>query len=69
VYLSIAVRSRVLLIVSTVAILAYISYFTSEHFLDSLGWPIVLILLGLLLIGLSAAAMRINRRYIARAAA
>jgi len=68
VYLSIAVRSRVLLIVSTVAILAYISYFTSEHFLDSLGWPIVLILLGLLLIGLSAAAMRINRRYIARAA-
>lgn len=68
VYLSIAVRSRALLIVNTVAILAYISYFTGEHFLDSLGWPIVLILLGLLLIGLSAAAMRINRRYIARAA-
>lgn len=68
VYLSIAVRSRVLLFVCTVAILAYISYFTGEHFLDSLGWPIVLILLGLLLIGLSAAAMRINRRYINRPA-
>lgn len=68
IYLSIALKSRMLLLVSTVSILTYISYFTGEHFLDSLGWPIVLILLGLLLIGLSAAAMRINRRYIARAA-
>ncbi len=66
VYLSIVVRSRVLLFVSTVAILAYVSYFSAEHFSDSLGWPFVLILLGLLLIGLSAAAMRINRRFIAR---
>lgn len=63
VFLSTYVRSRTLLFVCTVAILAYISYFTSEHFLDSLGWPLVLILLGLLLILLSAGAMRINRRY------
>lgn len=67
VYLSIVVKSRVLLFVSTVAILGYVSYFSAEHFSDSLGWPIVLILLGLLLIGLSAAAMRINRRYIVKA--
>lgn len=67
VYLSIAVRSRTLLLSGTVAILGYISYFTGEHFLDSLGWPMVLILLGLSLIGLSAAAVRINRRYISRA--
>ena len=69
VYLSIVVKSRVLLFVSTVAILGYVSYFSAEHFSDSLGWPIVLILLGLMLIGLSAAAMRINRRYIARPSA
>ena len=35
---------------STVAILAYISYFTSEHFQDSLGWPLVHIVLDLCLL-------------------
>jgi uncharacterized membrane protein len=64
VFLSTWVRSRTLLFVSTVAILAYIGYFTAEHFKDSLGWPLVLILLGLAFIALSAIAMRINRRYI-----
>jgi hypothetical protein len=64
VFLSTWVRSRALLFVSTVAILGYIGYFTAEHFRDSLGWPLVLILLGLAFIALSAIAMRINRRYI-----
>jgi hypothetical protein len=64
VFLSTWVRSRTLLFVSTVAILAYISYFTAENFQDSLGWPLVLILLGLIFIALSAIAMRINKRYI-----
>jgi hypothetical protein len=64
VFLSTWVRSRTLLFVSTVAILAYIGYFTAENFRDSLGWPLVLILLGLVFIALSAVAMRINKRYI-----
>lgn len=64
VFLSTWVRSRTLLFTSTVAILAYISYFTSEHFQDSLGWPLVLILLGLIFIALSTIAIRINKRYI-----
>ena len=67
VFLSTWVRSRTLLFVSTVAILAYISYFTNEHFQDSLGWPLVLILLGLIFIALSTIAMRISRRYISDA--
>lgn len=58
------VRSRTLLIASTVAILAYISYFTSEHFKDSMGWPLLLILLGLVFIAVSAIAISINKRYI-----
>jgi hypothetical protein len=64
VFLSTWVRSRTLLFTSTAAILAYIGYFTAEHFRDSLGWPLVLILLGLIFIALSAVAMRINKRYI-----
>ena len=64
VYLSVYVRSRTLLVCGTVSILSYIGYFTSLHFLESWSWPLALILLGLVLIGLSAAAVRINQKYI-----
>lgn len=65
VFLSTFVRSRTLLGISTLAILAYVSYFTGEHFLDSMGWPFLLMLLGLLMIALGSIAVRINNRYIA----
>lgn len=65
VFLSTWAKSRSLLFVGTVAILGYVGYYTSEHFTDVVGWPIALILFGLLLIGLSAVAFRINRKYIA----
>jgi hypothetical protein len=64
VYLSAAIQSRTLLLVATAAILAYTGWFTGEHFADSLGWPLALVLFGLLMIGLSAVAFRIDRQYI-----
>ena len=64
VYLSAAIQSRTLLIVATGAILAYTGWFTGEHFADSLGWPLALVLFGLLMITLSALAFRIDRQYI-----
>ncbi len=64
VYLSAAIHSRTLLLVATAAILAYTAWFTGEHFANSLGWPLALMLFGLLMIGLSAAAYKIDRRYI-----
>jgi MFS family permease len=64
VYLSVVVHSRMLLFVSTLAILAYTGYFTGEHFADSVGWPIALIVFGLVMIGLSALAVRIDRDYV-----
>lgn len=67
VYLSVAAQSRTLLFVATLAILAYTGWFTSEHFADSVGWPIALVVFGLLLIGLSAMAFRIDRTYLQRA--
>jgi hypothetical protein len=65
VYLSTYVKSRSLLAIGTVAILGYIGYFTERHFVDVAGWPLALIALGIVMIGLSAAALRINQRYIA----
>jgi hypothetical protein len=64
VYLSVVVHSRTLLVVGTLAILAYTGWFTGEHFADSLGWPLALILFGMLMIALSALAVRIDRLYV-----
>lgn len=64
VVLSVHARSRVLLAVGTIAMLGYIAYFTEQRFVDSLGWPLVLVLLGVVLIGISAAALGLDRRYI-----
>jgi hypothetical protein len=64
VYLSIVLRSRTLLIVATLAILGYTGWFTREHFADSVGWPIALIMFGIFMIGMSALALRIDRDYV-----
>jgi hypothetical protein len=64
VYLSVALHSRMLLFVATMAILAYTGWFTGEHFADSVGWPISLIAFGMFMIGLSALAFRIDRDYV-----
>ena len=64
VYMSTVVRSRTLLFVSTVGMLTYIGYFSAKNFVNSIGWPIALVLFGLLLIGMSAMAFKINKKYI-----
>lgn len=66
VYLSVLLRSRTLLVVGTLAILAYTGWFTGRHFANSIGWPLALILFGLLMILLSALAFRIDRNYVRR---
>jgi len=43
--LSVKVKSRTLLLVSTFALLGYLGYFTNQYFADILGWPIALIIL------------------------
>ncbi|HEY8518802.1 MAG TPA: DUF2157 domain-containing protein [Gammaproteobacteria bacterium] len=66
IYASTLRRSRALLIVGVVAMLAYIGYFTADRFADAVGWPLALIAFGLALLALSAWAVRLDRRYIAR---
>ena len=64
VFLSIVARSRSLLAVGTLALIAYIGYFIAEHFANNLNAPIVLMFAGFLLIAIGAAAVRINNKYI-----
>jgi hypothetical protein len=46
--------------------LSYIGYFTAQHFVHSVGWPVALILLGLMFFAISSFALRIRKQYIAR---
>ncbi len=62
---SVYARSRIILIISTLFLLSYISYITGEYFADSVGWPISLVVLGFIFIGLGYVSININKKYIA----
>ena len=40
-------KSKMLLITSIAALLVYIGYFSYKHFEESLGWPVILIIIGI----------------------
>ena len=61
-YACVRLQSRALLLTTVLAMLGFIGYFTAEHFVDSLGWPISLVLMGVAFIGVGTLAMRIKRQ-------
>lgn len=64
IWASTVLRSRTLLATGTLALLVYVGWFSGRHFADSIGWPLLLILLGALMMGAGTAAVRLHRRYI-----
>jgi uncharacterized integral membrane protein len=56
------------LALSTIFLLAHVSFITSEYFADSLGWPITLVILGFVFIGLAYFSVTINKKYIKNSA-
>lgn len=63
-FLSVYMKSRIILVMSTIFLIAHVSYITREYFADSLGWPISLVILGFVFIGLGYASIAINKKYI-----
>lgn len=61
-YLSVLASSRTLLTVSVMTLLAYLIYYTDEYFKNVVGWPIAMVLIGLIMIGISAYAVKLGRR-------
>lgn len=59
--ISTRMHSRTLLLVSTGALLGFLGYFTDEYFADVTGWPVALMIMGFLLIGVSAYAIRLGQ--------
>ncbi len=65
-FVSAYMRSRSILVVSTLFLLAYVSYITGEYFADSIGWPVALVILGFIFIGLGYVSININKKYISQ---
>lgn len=64
IYLSLIVRSRALLFNGTVAVLSFLAYYTAEYFEDSSSWPIIMLVVGFVLIGMGKVVFELDRRYI-----
>jgi hypothetical protein len=68
IYGSVLARSRVLLSVSAVLMLAYIGRFSEKYFAHTLGWPITLIVGGGFMIALGVLVIKLNIKYMAPSA-
>ncbi|NOX51483.1 MAG: DUF2157 domain-containing protein [Gammaproteobacteria bacterium] len=64
VWVGVWAQSRALNFAATLGILGYTAYFTGHYFADSIGWPLALMAIGFALIGISVAALRIDRKYL-----
>jgi len=58
------IRNRIILFVSALFLVAHLIYITNEYFADSIGWPISLVILGFLFIGLGYFSITISKKYI-----
>lgn len=66
VFLSSELKSRSMLVLSALYLMVYIGKLTGEYFADNLGWPLALVLCGLLLMGIGYLAFSVNKRYLRR---
>jgi len=64
IFLAVFLKSRSILALSTLFLLIHVSYITGKYFADSIGWPVSLVILGFLFIGLGYMSVTINKRYI-----
>ena len=61
-YLCVVLESRALLFTTVIAMLSFIGYYSAEHFSDSLGWPLTLVLIGVAFLSVGAIALKVKRR-------
>lgn len=64
IFLSIYLKSKSFLVFGSMYLMVYILKLTGEYFADSMGWPLALVMTGLLLIGIGYAAFALNKKYI-----
>lgn len=68
-FVSVRAYSRTLLVVGVLSMIGYLGYYTDEYFSDIIGWPIALVVLGFVMIGIGAYAVKLARRISTESAA
>jgi hypothetical protein len=63
-YSSVFLRSRSMLLLGAVFLIAHIIKLTSRYFVGSIGWPVALIFVGFLVIGVGYITVYLNRKFI-----
>ena len=61
-YACVVLQSKSLLVTTVLAMLSYIGYFSATHFLDSLGWPITLVVIGIAFLGVGTLAIKLKKQ-------
>lgn len=61
-YACVVLQSRALLLTTVIAMLAFIGYFSEKHFSNSLGWPVTLVVMGVVFLGIGAIAINVKQR-------
>jgi hypothetical protein len=61
-YACVVLQSRALLLTTVIAMLAFIGYYSAEHFANSLGWPVTLVLMGVSFLGVGTIAIKVKQR-------
>ncbi len=61
-WVSVRMHSRTMLLVGTFGLLGFLTYYTDEYFKDITGWPIALMLMGFMLVGISYMAVRLSHK-------
>jgi len=65
IFLSVSIKSKSFLVFGSAFLIGYILKLTGEYFSSGLGWPLALVLAGLLIMVVGYYAVRINRKYLA----
>ncbi len=60
-YACVVLQSRAMLLTTVLAMLSFIGYFSAKHFVDSLGWPVTLVITGVVFLGVGMIAIRVKR--------
>lgn len=64
IFLSVYTKSKAFLVFGTLFLIGYILKLTGEFFTEGLGWPLALVLAGLLIMVVGYFAVKINRQYL-----
>jgi uncharacterized membrane protein len=63
-YGSVYLKSRSMLLIAGLFLMAHIIKLTSKYFVDSIGWPVALIVVGFLVIGVGYLTFYLNKKFI-----